>query len=45
MRLTNAQQAGMILDVDINGMDLDAAVRKWMAANEAIWRAWLPAGM
>ena len=45
MRLTNAQQAVMILDVDVNGMDLDAAVRKWMAANEAIWQAWLPAAM
>jgi glycine betaine/proline transport system substrate-binding protein len=43
--LSNTQQAGMILDVDINGMDLEAAVRKWMAANEDVWRAWLPAGM
>lgn len=45
IHLTNAQQAGMILDVDVNGMDLDAAVRKWMAANEDIWRAWIPITM
>ena len=45
MRLTNAQQSGMILDVDVNKMDLEAAVRKWMAANEDIWRQWLPAQM
>jgi glycine betaine/proline transport system substrate-binding protein len=43
--LSNEQQAGMILDVDINGMELDAAVRKWMAANEDVWRAWIPAPM
>ncbi len=43
--LSNTQQAGIILDVDIDGTDLEAAVRKWMAANEDVWRAWLPAGM
>lgn len=42
--LSNTQQAGMILDVDVNGMDLEAAVRKWMAANEDVWRAWIPSG-
>lgn len=40
--LTNLQQSGMILDVDVNGVDLDAAVRTWMAANESVWRAWMP---
>ena len=43
--LSNTQQAGIILDVDIDGMDLEAAVRKWMAANGDVWRAWLPAAM
>ncbi len=42
MRLTNTQQSGMILDVDVNGMSTKDAVRKWMAANEDIWRAWIP---
>lgn len=45
MKLTNAQQSGMILDVDVNEMDLEAAVRKWMAANEDTWRSWIPTEM
>lgn len=40
--LSNAQQAGMILSIDVDGMELDAAVREWMAANQDVWRAWLP---
>lgn len=40
--LTNAQQAGMILAIDVDGRDIDDVVREWMAANEDIWRAWLP---
>ena len=42
--LSNTQQAGMIYDVDVGGMDLEAAVRKWMDANESVWRAWIPSG-
>ena len=42
--LTNDQQAGMILAIDVDGRDLDEVVREWMAANEAIWRDWIPAG-
>ena len=45
MQLTNVQQAGMILDVDVNEMDLEAAVRKWMAVNEDVWRQWIPTQM
>ena len=45
MHLTNVQQAGMILDVDVEKMDLEAAVRKWMAANEDVWRQWIPTQM
>ncbi len=40
--LTNLQQSGMILEVDVNGVDLDVAVRKWMKENESVWRAWMP---
>ncbi|MCY3878908.1 MAG: hypothetical protein OXF74_06985 [Rhodobacteraceae bacterium] len=40
--LTNEQQAGMILAIDVDGRDIDEVVREWMAANEDIWRAWLP---
>ena len=42
MRITNAQQAGMILEVDVNGMTVEDAVRKWMDANKDIWMAWIP---
>lgn len=42
MRLTNEQQAGMILDVDVNGVKIDDAVRKWMDANKDVWMAWIP---
>ncbi len=40
--LTNDQQAGMILAIDVDGRDLDEVVREWMAANEGIWRDWIP---
>ncbi len=40
--LTNDQQAGMILAIDVDGCDIDEVVREWMAANEDIWRAWIP---
>jgi len=28
--------------VDVSKMSPEEAVRKWMASNESIWRAWLP---
>jgi glycine betaine/proline transport system substrate-binding protein len=42
MKLSNAQQAPMIFDVDVNKMPVEDAVRKWMASNEDTWRPWLP---
>jgi glycine betaine/proline transport system substrate-binding protein len=42
LHLTNDQQAPMIFDVDVSKMSPEEAVRKWMASNESIWRAWLP---
>jgi len=42
MKLSNAQQAPMIFDVDVNKMAVEDAVRKWMASNEDTWRPWLP---
>ena len=41
-RLTNEQQAPMLLAVDEDGRDLDVVVDEWLAANEDIWRSWLP---
>ena len=40
--LSNDQQAGMILAVDIDGETVEDAVRAWMAENEDIWMAWIP---
>lgn len=42
--LTNNQQAGMILDIDVVGRDIDEVVREWLAANEDTWRPWIPGG-
>ncbi len=41
-RLTNAQQAGMIYEIDVKKRDVEEVVEEWMEANEAIWRKWLP---
>ena len=42
MKLSNAQQAPMIFDVDGEKMTVEDAVRKWMDANPDVWRSWLP---
>ena len=44
MNLSNEQQAGMTLDVDINKKKLDDVVREWMKNNESVWKAWVPEG-
>lgn len=40
--LSNTEQAAMILAIDVDGRDMDEVVREWMAANESVWRAWIP---
>jgi glycine betaine/proline transport system substrate-binding protein len=40
--LSNTLQAGMILAIDVDGRDMDEVVEEWVAANEDIWRKWLP---
>ena len=42
MKQANAEQAGMILAIDVDGRDMDEVVREWMEANEDVWRAWIP---
>ncbi|SVA76503.1 uncharacterized protein METZ01_LOCUS129357 [marine metagenome] len=32
----------MIFDVDVSKISPEEAVRKWMASNKSIRRAWLP---
>jgi glycine betaine/proline transport system substrate-binding protein len=39
---TNDDQNAIALSVDDGGMDMEAAVAEWVAANESVWSAWLP---
>ena len=41
-RLTNEEQAPMILAVDVDGKDMKDVVAQWLKDNEAKWKAWLP---
>ena len=40
--IDNEQQTAMVFEVDVNERDVEEVVREWMAANEDVWRAWLP---
>ena len=42
MHLSNDEQSKIVLAVDVDGKEIDVAVAEWMAANEDIWRKWLP---
>jgi len=39
--LSNAEQAGMILAIDVDGKDIDDVVNDWLTKNESTWKAWL----
>jgi len=41
-RLTNAQQAGMIYEIDVKKRDVEEVVDEWMEANQDTWKKWLP---
>ena len=40
-RLSNTEQAGLILAVDIEGRDMVEVVAEWVAENESKWRPWV----
>ena len=40
--ITNDQQNEMVFAKAQSGKTIDQAARDWIAANESIWRAWLP---
>ena len=42
MNLSNAEQSKMVLAIDVDGREIDDVVDEWLAANEDIWRKWLP---
>jgi glycine betaine/proline transport system substrate-binding protein len=43
MSYTTKDQITMMADVTENGMTVEAAARKWLAANTTTWKSWLPA--
>jgi len=43
MKLTTEQQNEIAAMIDGDGMTPEAAAQKWVADNEAVWKAWLPA--
>jgi len=43
MWLTAEMQQEMAYMVDVKGNSVEEAVRMWMAQNEAVWQAWIPA--
>ena len=43
-RLTNAEQAPMILAIDVDGRDMEEVVAEWLKDNEDKWKSWLPEG-
>ncbi len=40
-RLTNEQQAPMILEIDVDGKEMNDVVDAWLKENETTWKAWL----
>ena len=42
MSYSNADQIGMIAEVDSGAKTAEEAARDWIDANEAVWSAWLP---
>ena len=42
MWVSSEQIQKMLLWVDAEGMEVEAAARKWMAANEDVWKKWIP---
>ena len=43
MWFTTEMQQEMLVMVDVEGNSVDEAVSMWMAQNEAVWKAWIPA--
>jgi glycine betaine/proline transport system substrate-binding protein len=44
MNYTNDDQDSIALDVDGNGMTMQAAAQKWIDANQSVWQPWVDAG-
>ncbi len=42
VRISNAEQAKMILAIDKGGEEIEDVVSAWMDANESTWKSWVP---
>ena len=42
MWLSSEHQQNMTFMVEVEGVELEAAIKAWMADNEDVWRKWLP---
>ncbi|MEM9277392.1 MAG: glycine betaine ABC transporter substrate-binding protein [Pseudomonadota bacterium] len=40
-RLTNEQQAPLILAIDVDGKEMDEVVDTWLKENESTWKSWI----
>jgi len=43
-RLSNAEQAPLILAIDVDGKDMEDVVDQWLIDNESTWKGWLQSG-
>jgi glycine betaine/proline transport system substrate-binding protein len=41
VQITNAVQNALVLQVDVEGKDIDAVVQAWIDENQDIWRWWI----
>ena len=41
--MSNAEQAKLILAIDVDGEDMEDVVEEWLDDNEDVWRPWVPA--
>ncbi len=43
-RLSNAEQAPLILSIDVDGKEMEDVVDQWLKDNESTWKGWLKSG-
>jgi len=43
-RLSNAEQAPLILAIDVDGKEMEDVVDQWLNDNESTWKGWLETG-
>ncbi len=41
MNLSNVEQSGLVMAIDVDGRDIDEVVQEWVDANKDEWKHWL----